>query len=414
MKLAKYSMGIGDRFGHQGQAQLQAILKARAEGIEVTPVWNKSHREHTIIGTRPSDVRAEADAAVQALAFQGPYHVDADHISLKNVDLFIAASDFFTLDVADFIGQNMDEAAAADFAGRYRRYAGRLAVPSIADGIEITADQIDRAARKYLGAVREAGRIYRHIAATQAGTPFITEVSMDETATPQTPAELFIILAAIAEEQIPANTVAPKFTGRFNKGVDYVGDVAAFAHEFEQDLGVLKLAIREFQLPEDLKLSVHSGSDKFSLYGPMREVLKRTGSGVHLKTAGTTWLEELIGLAQGGGSGLTLAKDIYAQAHARIDELTPPYATVIDIDVARLPAPGTVKAWSSREFVQALRHDLACPTFNPSLRQLLHVGYKVAAEMGDTYRQALRQYAAVIAENVTENLYARHIRRLFI
>ena len=414
MKLSKYSIGIGDRFGHQGQAQLQAILKAQAQGVEVTPVWNKSHREHTIIGTRPADVRAAADAAVKAVYFDRSYHVDADHISLKNVDLFIEASDFFTLDVADFIDQNIDESAAAEFAGRYRKYAGTLALPGISGGIAVTADQITRAARKYLGAVREAGKIYRHILAARDGQDFITEVSMDETATPQTPVELFLILAAIAEEQIPANTIAPKFTGRFNKGVDYVGDVAVFAREFEQDLAVLKLAIREFNLPDDLKLSVHSGSDKFSLYGPMRELLKRTGSGVHLKTAGTTWLEELIGLALAGGSGLALAKEIYAEAHARIDELTAPYATVIDIDRAKLPGPGTVKAGSSDDYVKALRHDPTCPAFNSSFRQLLHVGYKIAAEMGDTYRQALKAHATVIAANVTENLYDRHIRRVFI
>lgn len=414
MKLAKFSMGIGDRFGHQGQAQLQAIIKAQSQGVEVTPVWNKSHREHTIIGTRPADVRTAADAAVKALSFNRSYHVDADHIGLKNVDLFVAASDFFTLDVADFIDQNIDEAAAADFAGRYRKYAGRLNVPGIAGGLEVTADQITRAARKYLGAVREAGKIYRHIAAAQRGAEFVTEVSMDETATPQTPAELFLILAAIAEEKIPANTIAPKFTGRFNKGVDYVGDVAVFTREFEQDLAVLKLAVREFGLPDDLKLSVHSGSDKFSLYGPIRELLKRTGSGVHLKTAGTTWLEELIGLAQAGGDGLALAKQVYAQAHARIDELTPPYATVIDIDQAKLPAPATVKAWSGVDYVSALRHDPNCPAFNPSFRQLLHVGYRVAAEMGNTYLQALKDNAAIIAENVTANLYDRHIGRVFI
>lgn len=402
-------MGIGDRFGLQGQAQLQAIIKAKAQGVEIAPVWNKSYREHGIIGTRPADVRAEADAAVQALGFKGAYYVDADHISLKNVDLFLEASDFFTLDVADFIDQAADEEAVRDFAARYRRYVGRLGgCLACASGSDV-----ERAARKYLGAVREAGKIYRHVAAAKGEGYFITEVSMDETATPQTPVELFFILAAIAEEGIPADTIAPKFTGRFNKGVDYVGDVSVFAREFEQDLAVLKLATREFHLPGNLKLSVHSGSDKFSIYSPIRELLGKTGAGVHLKTAGTTWLEELIGLAQAGGSGLELAKEIYQQAWGRIEELTGPYATVIDIDRTKLPAPEAVKTWSSDEFVGALRHDPACPALNLSFRQLLHVGYKIPAEMGEAYRQAVREHAAIIAENVTENLYERHIRRVF-
>ena len=105
MVLGKYSFGIGDRFGHQGKAQLAGLMKAQAAGAEITPVWNKSQREHGIIGTKPNDVRQEADAAVAAGAWEGPYFVDADHIGMANVDGFVEASDFFTLDVADFIGR---------------------------------------------------------------------------------------------------------------------------------------------------------------------------------------------------------------------------------------------------------------------------------------------------------------------
>ena len=96
---------------------------------------------------------------------------------------------------------------------------------------------------------------------------------MDESHAPQTPVELLFILAAIAAEGIPAQTIAPKFTGRFNKGVDYVGDVSQFARELREDVAVIAFAVGEFGLPENLKLSVHSGSDKFSIYGPIREAL---------------------------------------------------------------------------------------------------------------------------------------------
>ncbi len=116
MKIEKYTFGIGDRFAHQGRAQLQALLKARDVGIDVHPVWNKSNREHMIIKSKPDDVRAEADSAVAALGWKGAYHVDADHIGLKTVDGFIPGSDFFTLDVADFTGK----------AGRRRRGRGFL------------------------------------------------------------------------------------------------------------------------------------------------------------------------------------------------------------------------------------------------------------------------------------------------
>lgn len=95
MRIGKYSLGIGDRFGHQGEAQLRAIIKAAAAGVEIVPVWNKSNREHSYIHSKPDDTRIEADAAVKALSFSGNYFVDADHINLSNVSGFIAASDFF-------------------------------------------------------------------------------------------------------------------------------------------------------------------------------------------------------------------------------------------------------------------------------------------------------------------------------
>src|SRR5207244_651086 len=101
------------------------------------------------------------------------------------------------------------------------------------------------------------------------GGNFITEISIDETDEPQTPPELLVILAVIADEGIPIQTIAPKFTGRFNKGVDYVGNVAQFTKEFSQDLAVIAFAVKNYSLPASLKLSVHSGSDKFSIYGPM-------------------------------------------------------------------------------------------------------------------------------------------------
>jgi hypothetical protein len=414
MKLPKYSMGVGDRFARQGKAQLQAMIQARQAGVEVVPVWNKSHREHTIIHTDPATVRAEADQAVRALGWKGPYFVDADHIGLKNVDLFLEASDFFTLDVADFIGKPAAEGDLRAFVDKYRRYAGELAIPGLAETFHITPQRIEQIAGKYLLAVKEAGRLYRHIEAKKGKGNFITEVSMDETDQPQTPEEMFFILAAVAEEGVPAQTIAPKFTGRFNKGVDYVGDPAVFSREFEQDLAVIAHATKEFHLPENLKLSVHSGSDKFSIYGPIHRAIKKYNAGLHLKTAGTTWLEEMIGLACAGGEGLAIAQEVYASAFGRFDELCGPYATVIDIDRAKLPDPKTVQKWDGRKYAAALRHDQSCSEYNPSFRQLLHVGYKVAAQMGDRYLSALAKFEDIIAQNVTENVFDRHLKPIFL
>ena len=414
MILEKYSFGVGDRFNHQGKAQLAAIIQAKQQGINITPVWNKSNREHTIIGTKHADTRREADAAVKACDWDAPYFVDADHIGLGNVDKFIESSDFFTLDVADFIGKPAATAEVDSFIQKHKKYIGSLSIDGIDEPLEITEDKVREIANKSLLAAQEAGKIYRHIVAAKGEDNFITEVSMDETDQPQTPVEMLFILAAIAAEGVPARTIAPKFTGRFNKGVDYVGDVAQFAKEFEEDLAVVAFAVKEFGLPGDLKLSIHSGSDKFSIYGPLKEAMKKFNAGLHIKTAGTTWLEELIGLAMAGGQGLVIAKEIYAEALTRMDELCGPYATVIDIDPAKLPSAQDINKWDGQQFAAALRHDQGCPGFNPNLRQLLHVGYKVAAEMGPRFTNALDKYEPTIAANVTENIYDRHIRPLFL
>lgn len=413
MILGKYSFGIGDRFGHQGKAQLSAVMKAKEHGLDITPVWNKSHREHTIIGTSPADVRKEAREAVAALNWGGSYFVDADHIGLGNVDLFLESSDFFTLDVADFMGQAADKTDVDSFVRKHNKYIGSLEIDGIDAALDISEDQIRAIAGKSLLAVKQAGEIYRHIAAAKGTDNFITEVSMDETDQPQTPVEMLFILAAIADEGIPAQTIAPKFTGRFNKGVDYVGDVAGFTKEFEQDLAVVAFAVRKFGLPENLKLSIHSGSDKFSIYGPIAGALKKFDAGLHVKTAGTTWLEELIGLAMAGGDGLSIAKEVYAKALLRFGELCGPYASVIDIDTAMLPAAEQVDDWEGSTFASALRHDQSCGQYNLHLRQLLHVGYKIAAEMGARFTDALRKHEDIIAQNVTANIYDRHIRPIF-
>ena len=414
LKLAKYSIGTGDRFAHQAKAQLQACAQALANGIEVIPVWNKSNREHTIIGSESASTRQAANAAVSALGWKLPYFVDADHITIKTVDRFLDSCDFYTIDVADFIGQASEEAAVDGFVKQHPELLGSIDLAGGDAPLEITQNNLRQAAHKYLAAAKKAGEVYRKVESIKGKGNFISEISMDETETAQSPAELLIILAAIADEGIPVQTIAPKFSGRFNKGVDYVGDLAQFEREFALDIAAIAYAVRHFGLPENLKLSIHSGSDKFSIYPLIHTILKRFGAGVHLKTAGTSWLEELIGLAEAGGDGLVLAKDIYAKAFAHREELCVPYATVIDIDVAKLPSPAEVSGWSSDQYTSALRHVEGAAAYNSSLRQLLHVGFKVAANEGSRYLSLLESNENVIAKNVTENLFHRHIAPVFL
>jgi len=414
LPLGKFSFGMGDRFAHQSKAQLRACIRATELGALFVPVWNKSNREHIFVGSDPSSTRAAADAAVRELGWNKPYHVDADHIRLETVDRFIPHSDFYTIDVADSIGKPASAADVETFVDRHPELVGTISIPHIDPPFAITRAEVERVANKFLLAAQDAGKIYQHIVKAKGAANFITEVSMDETDSPQTPPELLIILAAIANQKIPIQTVAPKFTGRFNKGVDYVGDVKQFEKEFNEDLAVIAFAVKKYGLPASLKLSVHSGSDKFSIYEPMRRALKKFDAGVHIKTAGTTWLEELIGLAEAGGDGLEIVKEIYASAIEQVDELCVPYATVIDIDRAKLPGAAVVNDWSSHQFVSALRHDQKCKDYNPSFRQLLHISFKVAAQKGDRYLNALKKHEAVVAKNVTENLFERHMKPLLL
>lgn len=413
MKLGKYSFGIGDRFAHQGVAQLRALQKANKSGIEVTPVWNKSNREHGYVHSHPRDTRNEADEAVKTLGYKGSYCVDADHINLGNVENFIAASDFFTIDVAGKIGIPASPAETGAFIASCGSYIGSLAIPKISHPFLVDEQLLLKIADKFLTAIAEAGKIYSFIAERKGAENFVTEISMDEVETPQSPVELFFILKMIADLGIPAQTIAPKFTGRFNKGVDYVGDVAKFAQEFEEDILVIECATKEFNLPDNLKLSVHSGSDKFSIYPEIQRVISLHDKGIHVKTAGTTWLEEVIGLALAGGDALETAKSIYIQALNRQEELCAPYADVIDIDQKFLPDAEEVMSWSSAKFASTLRHIPGHKDYNPSFRQLIHVGYKIAAEMGDKYTELLKEHSTLIGSCVEENLYDRHLKRLF-
>lgn len=412
--LPKFSIGVGDRFAMEAEAQLRACEMAAAAGVDVIPVWNKSNREHLIVGSDPSETRAAADAAVRTLNWKKPYFLDADHITLQTVDRFLAPCDFFTIDVADWIGKPANSGDVQAFVSAHPELTGTVVVPGVAEPLSISRDFVSATAAKFFRAVQEAGRIYRHIEEKKGRGHFVPEISMDETDAPQRPAEMLIILAAIASEQIPIQTIAPKFTGRFNKGIDYVGDVATFAREISDDIAVIAFAIQQYGLPSNLKLSVHSGSDKFSIYRAIHHAIQRSGAGLHLKTAGTTWLEELIGLAEAGGDGLSAAKRIYNDAYAHSAELMGPYASVIDIDAARLPTPEDVTHWSSQQYVAALRHDRTNPQYNRDFRQLLHVGFKVAAKMGREYLDLLSAHRAVVAKNVTENLYTRHIQPVFV
>lgn len=412
MDLSKYSIGIGDRFAHQALAQLRAVEDALKYGVAITPVWNKSYREHKTIGSVPEETRIQADNAVKILKWERPYFVDADHINLDNVDFFIEHSDFFTIDVADFIGTVISEKQLEHFFSWSEAYFGEFKIPGITTTFKITKPFLDELAGKYLGAAGEAYKIYSHILRTKGEANFVTEISIDEVDIAQSPIELFFILGML--RNIPLHTFAPRFIGEFLKGIDYVGDPIQFSKELDEIFYVLDYAKKEFDLPRELKLSIHTGSDKFRLYPIINMLLKKHDQGIHLKTAGTTWLEELNGLSISGEYGLSMAKEIYTQAFNRFDELSGPYQNVINIDYNKLPSPAEVNVWSIEKFSNSLTNNSENKDYNLNFRQLLHIGYKIAAEMGTVFKDALDENKEVVGRYVQNNIFDRHIKPLFI
>ena len=209
LELPKYTFGVGDRFAHQAGAQLAAFSQAATAGAEVTPVWNKSNREHLIIGSEPDSVRFAADAAIAAAGWRRGYFVDADHINLDTVDRFVQASDFYTIDVADAIGSDPGTAAVESFVEAHPELIGEIVIEGIARPFETTREDIERIFRQFGQAATQAAEIYQHILTMKGEGNFATEVSMDETDDPQTPPELLVILVALADAGIPVQTVAP-------------------------------------------------------------------------------------------------------------------------------------------------------------------------------------------------------------
>lgn len=412
--IEKYSFGTGDRFGRSGQAQLAAIMEMNRLGIPVVPVWNKSNREHSLIGSAPASTAAAAADAVTAAGYRGKYYVDADHVSLDILDRFVPHCNFFTLDVASHIGKKPDETGVRDFLHLMQRYKGDFRLPVTGNIFSVTDAYLQEVARKYLKAMSEVGKMYRYLCKVRDSTEFVTEVSVDESDEVQGPVDLFFILAMLRLFDVDVQTLAPRFPGLFAKGIDYVGDREAFALAFEQDVAIVQMAQKEFRLPSSLKLSVHSGSDKFSLYPVIGSVIRKYNTGIHVKTAGTTWLEEVAALAEAGGEGLEIAKEIYCLSFERTTELAAPYAGLLYFEPEMLPPVEEVRKWNASQFTGAITHDAKNPAYNLHFRQLIHIGYRIAAAMGDRFLNALDTNRQIVSQRVTYNLLERHMKPLFL
>ncbi|GAB4253116.1 MAG: tagaturonate epimerase family protein [Acidobacteriota bacterium] len=408
----RLSIGLGDRFGREGEAQLAAVQQfSREYGIPVIPVWNKSQREHALTGTHPRDTRREADEAVTRLGWQDPYYVDADHVSAATLEPFLPYCDYFTIDVAHLLDAPFDPAELDELRELLDPWCRRRISLPAGGVLELQPGTAAVAARRYGRALDEIAQVVGRLRRQRPGDCRI-EISADEVGVPQSPAELFCLLALLAARKIAVDALAPRFPGAFLKGIDYRGDLRAFAIHLQQVVGVLEFARREFGWRE-LRLSVHSGSDKSSLYPILHRCAVAAGGGLHLKTAGTTWLEEVAALAEVEPDGWSFVRELYRKAWRRRAELVQPYAAVVDIREERLPDPEAVATWSGRQFAAALRPSAASPPYHEDLRQLVHIAYPLAAEAGDEFHDLLERYRDRIAPRVTENLYGRHLVAVF-
>jgi tagaturonate epimerase len=295
------SAGFGDRLGLATPGHVDALRAAGAVG-RVAPVFaQQSMRENARTGRTPRQVVDDATLGAFVAGWAGPLGADADHLKHEEeIDTCLAAGyTLFTLDPGDHVDGRADALTGAALATAYRDavpWGGLETDPddlrSRLGGASFDLDdrplrfgdgELERAAVKYGAAVAHVTRLARHLAGAAAGRPVELEVSVDETATPTTLAEHAYLASELRRLGVAWVSLAPRFVGAFEKGVDYIGDLGALAADLEGHAAVAR-ALGPY------KLSLHSGSDKFGVY-PI--AAQATAGAVHLKTAGTSYLEAL-------------------------------------------------------------------------------------------------------------------------
>jgi hypothetical protein len=354
------SAGLGDRLGLATPGHVRAV---RATGGDLAPIFaQQSIREMERTGRTPRQVMDDATWGVFAEGWRDGFGADADHLKTSaDVDACVAAGyTFFTFDPGDHVDDAAEGADATglramldrlpwdlledtekDLFGRYAQRRFDL------EGRDLALDEavLARAAAKYGRAVAHAAALYRHLEEAMGDRSFEVEVSVDETATPTTHAQHVYIANELSRLGVRWVSLAPRYVGRFEKGVDYIGDVA----RFEEDFAAHAAIARRFG---SYKLSLHSGSDKFSIY-PV--AVRQTRGLVHLKTAGTSYLEALRTVAV---LDADLFREIYAFAHERYEEDRASYhvsasleKAVAPEDVAGKDLPALLDRFDEREIL---------------------------------------------------------------
>ncbi|MBN1249155.1 MAG: hypothetical protein JXC32_15960 [Anaerolineae bacterium] len=337
------SAGTGDRLGLATPGHLRAVRTVGG----IAPIFaQQSMRENARTGRTPQQVIDDAMWGILQEGWCEPWGSDADHLkTTDDVDLCVAAGyTFYTIDPGDHVDNDahtddlqtlrakfeaLPWSRLSDYPDAMRaRYVGREQV--IEDGyhgaFSVTFDEtaLLRAACKYGRALAHTAEMYAHLVHAKDGAPFELEVSVDETETPTSPLEHVFIASELSRLGVEWVSLAPRYVGRFEKGVDYIGDLDIFHKEFAKHAAIARVL-------GPYKLSIHSGSDKFSIYPLMAAETHRLA---HLKTAGTSYLEALRAVA---GVDPALFREILALAIARygVDRAT----YHVSADVAKVPRP---------------------------------------------------------------------------
>ena len=279
------SAGFGDRLGLATAGHIAAL---RSAGRGIAPIFaQQSIREMTRSGRSPQQVLDDATWGVFAEGWRDGFGADADHLkSEADVDACAAAGfTFYTIDPGESVWDEADTASPS----RLREVVSSLPWEEMQDSPQemlkrhgIGTAKASRAAAKYGRAVAHVARLHRRIR-DRRGEDFELEVSVDETATPTTPEQHLYVAGELLRLGVRFVSFAPRFHGRFEKGVDFIGDLQEFEREYARHAEIARRL-------GPYKLSLHSGSDKFSIYGAAARL---SGRLVHLKTAGTSWLEAL-------------------------------------------------------------------------------------------------------------------------
>lgn len=395
------SAGLGDRLGLATPGHIRSI---RGSGLAVI-LAQQSIREMTRTQRTPDEVMDCATWGVFQEGFRDGFGSDADHLQKpEDIDATLAAGfTMFTIDPGAHVDDAADTADAASIAGKMAgvdfatlqsspaemagRYVGKkFALEGL--NVQMTQEQLDRALVKYGNAVAHTVKMFRHLAASAKGQ-YELEVSVDETACPTTPEEHYFFASELKRLGVKWVSMAPRFVGRFEKGVDYIGDKEEFRRSFAQHVAVMK-ALGPY------KISIHSGSDKFSIYPIIAEV---AGPYVHLKTAGTSYLEAIRSIA---AIDPGLFREILDFAHQRYETDKASYH--VSADPAKVPQAAALKD-----------DQLAAVLDLFDGRQLLHVTFGsvlTARDSAGASRFRQRILAALAADEEHHyDVVERHIRR---